>query len=117
MGRTRSKARHRRRGKPLTIGLPAALAAAGAPAHGTAFGLFGADARPRAGATTAPAGAREAADGFASVDALGQKGTYGGRDGATATVRNLADLEKHATAPEPYAIRDSVPGATVKAAP
>ncbi|MFF9850910.1 pectinesterase family protein [Streptomyces litmocidini] len=104
MRETRSKARHRRRGKALTIGLPAALAAAGALAYGTAFGLFGADARPRAGAATAPAWARAVADGFASVDALGQKGTYGGRDGATVTVRNLADLEKYATAPEPYVI-------------
>ncbi|MEU0401591.1 pectinesterase family protein [Streptomyces sp. NPDC006197] len=104
MSETRSKARHRRRGKALAIGAPAVLATAGVLAYGTAFGLFGADARPRAGAATAPEWARAVADGFASVDALGQKGTYGGRDGATVTVRNLADLEKYATAPEPYVI-------------
>lgn len=93
----------------LVIGVPAVLAVAGVLAYGTAFGVFGADAR--AGATAAeataaeaPAWARAVADGFASVDALGQQGTYGGRDGATVTVRNLADLEKYATAPEPYVI-------------
>ncbi|WP_426402976.1 pectinesterase family protein [Streptomyces sp. R-07] len=104
MSETRSKARHRRRGKALVIGAPAVLAAAGVLAYGTAFDLFGADARPQAGAAAAPQWARAVADGFASVDALGQKGTYGGRDGATVTVRNLADLEKYATAPEPYVI-------------
>ncbi|MFD8970938.1 pectinesterase family protein [Streptomyces sp. NPDC059593] len=106
MAETRGKARHRRRGKALVIGVPAALAAAGILAYGTAFGVFGADARTEAEAadTPAPAWARAVADGFASVDALGQKGTYGGRDGKTVTVRTLADLEKYATAPEPYVI-------------
>ncbi|WP_314614052.1 pectinesterase family protein [Streptomyces stackebrandtii] len=106
MAETRGKARHRRRGKALVIGVPAAVAAAGILAYGTAFGVFGADARPEAEAadTAAPAWARAVADGFASVDALGQKGTYGGRDGKTVTVRTLADLEKYATAPEPYVI-------------
>lgn len=85
-------------------GVPAAVAAAGVLAYGTAFGAFGEDARPRAAAAAAPAWARAVADGFASVDALGQNGTYGGRDGRTVTVRNLADLEKYATAPEPYVI-------------
>jgi pectinesterase len=78
--------------------------------YGSAFGLFGEDARPNASAAqanpanAAPAWARAAADGFASVDALGQNGTYGGRDGRTVTVRTLADLEKYATAAEPYVI-------------
>ncbi|MFE0733797.1 pectinesterase family protein [Streptomyces sp. NPDC058855] len=84
-------------------GLPVALAAAGALAYGTAFGLFGEDARTTAGAA-APAWAEEAADGFASVDALGQKGTYGGRGGPVVTVRTLADLEKYATAPGSHVI-------------
>jgi pectinesterase len=44
------------------------------------------------------------ADGFASVDALGQKGTTGGQGGQTVTVDNLGDLEKYAAAPEPYII-------------
>ncbi|MEU7298463.1 pectinesterase family protein [Streptomyces exfoliatus] len=106
MTETRGRARHRRRGKALVIGAPAALAAAGVLAYGTAFDVFGTDARPEAKAAgaAAPAWASAVADGFASVDALGQKGTYGGRDGQTVTVRTLADLEKYATAPEPYVI-------------
>jgi pectate lyase len=48
-------------------------------------------------------------EGFASVDANGQDGTYGGRDGDTVTVTTQADLEKYAGATEPYTIR--VPGA------
>ncbi|MHA4779548.1 pectinesterase family protein [Streptomyces sp. MSC1_001] len=106
MTETRGRARHRRRGKALVLGVPAALAAAGTLAYGTAFGVFGTDARPEAKAadTPAPAWARAVADGFASVDALGQNGTYGGRDGRTVTVRTLAELEKYAAAPEPYVI-------------
>ncbi|MFE9132747.1 pectinesterase family protein [Streptomyces sp. NPDC007355] len=106
MTETRGRARHRRRGKALVLGVPAALAAAGTLAYGTAFGVFGTDARPEAQAadTPAPAWARAVADGFASVDALGQNGTYGGRDGRTVTVRTLAELEKYAAAPEPYVI-------------
>lgn len=87
------------------IGLPVALATAVGVTYGAAFGAFGADAQPRAAAaTTAPAWAGAAADGFASVDALGQHGTYGGRGGAIVTVRTQADLEKYATAAQPYVI-------------
>ncbi|MEU1015233.1 pectinesterase family protein [Streptomyces sp. NPDC005898] len=100
----RGKARHRRKKKALLVGAPTVLAAAGVLAYGTAFGVFGEDARPKAAAAPAPAWADDTADGFASVHALGQKGTYGGRDGRTVTVRNLTDLEKYATAPEPYVI-------------
>ncbi|MFI6105973.1 pectinesterase family protein [Streptomyces sp. NPDC051310] len=101
----RSKPRHRRRKTALIAGVPLALIAAGALAYGTSFGLFGEDAQPHASAAgAAPAWATEAADGFASVHALGQKGTYGGRGGRTVTVRTLADLEKYATAAEPYVI-------------
>ncbi|MEU1470429.1 pectinesterase family protein [Streptomyces sp. NPDC005761] len=57
-----------------------------------------------ASSAASPVRADEAADGFASVDALGQDGTYGGRGGATVTVRTLADLEKYATATQPYVI-------------
>ncbi|MEU2509230.1 pectinesterase family protein [Streptomyces sp. NPDC007863] len=46
----------------------------------------------------------DTADGFASVDALGQNGTYGGRDGRTVLATTLADLERYATAAEPYTI-------------
>jgi pectinesterase len=98
------RARHRRRRTGLIVGLPLALGAAGVMAYGTTFGLFGEGAAPKASAAGAPAWATEAADGFASVDALGQNGTYGGRDGRTVTVRTLAELERYATAPEPYVI-------------
>lgn len=87
------------------VGVPLALTAAGAMAYGTVFGLFGDDAQPKASAATnTPAWATESADGFASVHAMGQNGTYGGRDGKTVTVRTLADLEKYATAADPYVI-------------
>ncbi|MBT2443338.1 pectate lyase [Streptomyces sp. ISL-36] len=118
MSENRTKARHRRRRTALIVGVPLALSAAGVMAYGAAFGVFGEDAGPRASAATvpasattvpawaatAPAWATDVADGFASVDALGQKGTYGGRDGRIVTVKTLADLEKYATAPEPYVI-------------
>ncbi|GGR61086.1 hypothetical protein GCM10010282_62660 [Streptomyces roseolus] len=80
-----------------------ALAAAGVLAYGSVFGL-GPGEGDRAVAAEVPAGAADAADGFASVDALGQNGTYGGRNGRTVTVTSLADLEKYATAAEPYVI-------------
>jgi pectinesterase len=97
------KARHRRRKTAVVAGVPLTLAAAGTMAYGTVFGVFGADAQPRAAAAT-PTWATASADGFASVNALGQNGTYGGRDGRTVTVKTLADLEKYATAAEPYVI-------------
>ncbi|WP_206308835.1 hypothetical protein [Streptomyces sp. A1136] len=69
------------------------------------FGAFGVEGRPKAtAATIAPTWARATADGFASLDAPGQNGTYGGRDGALVTVTSLADLEKYATASKPYVI-------------
>ncbi|WP_093798573.1 pectinesterase family protein [Streptomyces sp. Wb2n-11] len=98
------KARHRRRKTALLAGVPLALAAAGAMAYGTAFGVFGEEAQPKAAAAAAPDWADDTADGFASVHALGQQGTYGGRGGKTVTVRTLADLEKYATAREPYVV-------------
>lgn len=98
------KVRHRRRKTALAAGVPLAPAAAGAMAYGTAFGVFGEDARPKTAAAPRRTWADDTADGFASVHALGQKGTYGGRGGKTVTVRTLADLEKYATAQEPYVI-------------
>ncbi|MFJ3304399.1 pectinesterase family protein [Streptomyces sp. NPDC086549] len=101
----RPKPRHRRRRTALTVGVPLALTAAGALAYGTVFGIFGDDVQPKASAATVvPAWATATADGFASVDALGQKGTYGGRGGQIVTVKTLADLEKYATATDPYII-------------
>ncbi|MFF4486812.1 pectinesterase family protein [Streptomyces sp. NPDC001544] len=82
----------------LTLGVPVALTTAA-----LAYGVTGSQ-QAAAATTAAPAWATATADGFASVDALGQNGTYGGRDGRTVTVRTLADLEKYATAAEPYVI-------------
>ncbi|MFC8124635.1 pectinesterase family protein [Streptomyces sp. NPDC057302] len=106
------RARHRRRHRlSLTVGIPVAMAAAAGLTYGTAFGIFGEDAQPSASAasTQAPAPAPalrsdETADGFASVNAMGQNGTYGGRDGETVTVKTLADLERYATSSDPYVI-------------
>jgi pectate lyase len=69
----------------------------------------GAD-KPSTDKTSTPAVTADAphwsltADGFASVNDLGQNGTTGGADGKTVTVDNLADLEKYAKANEPYII-------------
>ncbi|MFF9206022.1 hypothetical protein ACF1AE_30265 [Streptomyces sp. NPDC014986] len=100
-GTARSKGRHRRAGRLLAAGLPLALTTTGLLVHGADPG----PAAPRtasaataaATAAAAPAWATATADGFASVNALGQNGTYGGRDGAIVTVRTRADLEKYAT--------------------
>ncbi|MDO0934279.1 pectinesterase family protein [Streptomyces sp. DG2A-72] len=103
MSEQHSKPRHRRSRKALAVGVPLALTAAGTLAYGTDLGLFGEDAQ-RTASAAAPAWASATADGFASVNSLGQNGTYGGRDGKTVTVKTLADLEKYATAAEPYVI-------------
>ncbi|WP_405871476.1 pectinesterase family protein [Streptomyces sp. NBC_00005] len=92
-------AQHRRRRTALAITVPLALAAAGTLAYGMLPGT-----QPKASAATAPVWATATADGFASVNALGQNGTYGGRDGKTVTVKTLADLEKYATSADPYVI-------------
>ncbi|MDQ0846074.1 pectinesterase family protein [Streptomyces sp. V1I6] len=104
MSETGGKARHRRGRRALRVGVPLALTAAVGLAYGTDFGVFGQDARQEAAAAGTAAWTDDVADGFASVDALGQKGTYGGRDGRTVTVRTQADLERYATAAEPYVI-------------
>ncbi|MFF0097328.1 pectinesterase family protein [Streptomyces canus] len=91
----------RRRTTALALGVPLILTAAGGLAYGV---LPGSQPRASAATTAAPAWATATADGFASVDALGQNGTYGGRDGRIVTVKTLADLEKYATAAEPYVI-------------
>ncbi|MEU2564442.1 pectinesterase family protein [Streptomyces longispororuber] len=97
----RDRARHRRSRLGRAVGIPVAVAAVAGLAYGATLGSSGADARPTA---PAPAWAAAEADGFASVHALGQRGTYGGREGETVTVRTLAELERYATAPEPYVI-------------
>ncbi|MFE9031624.1 pectinesterase family protein [Streptomyces iakyrus] len=104
MSEPRSKAQHRRRRSrtALAVGVPLALTAAGTFTYGTDLGLLGSSGRQASAA--APAWAADTADGFASVNSLGQNGTYGGRGGKTVTVKTLADLEKYATAAEPYVI-------------
>ncbi|MFD5753619.1 pectinesterase family protein [Streptomyces sp. NPDC127033] len=107
MSEIRSTARPRKRWTALAAGAPLALAAAGVMAYGSGPGVFLADGQRTVAAAVpvaAPAWAADVADGFASVNALGQNGTYGGRDGRTVTVTTLADLEKYATAAEPYVI-------------
>jgi pectinesterase len=106
MNEQHSKARHRRSRKALAAGVPLALTASGVLAYGTDLGLLGPGAQQQASAATAaaPSWATATADGFASVNSLGQNGTYGGRDGQIVTVRTQADLEKYATAAEPYVI-------------
>jgi len=47
----------------------------------------------------------DVADGFASVNAMGQNGTTGGAGGITVTVTNQADLERYAGAIGPYIVR------------
>ncbi|MEU9170942.1 pectinesterase family protein [Streptomyces sp. NPDC048420] len=91
----------RRRTTALALGVPLALTAAGGLGYGF---LPGSQPKASAATTAAPAWATATADGFASVNALGQNGTYGGRDGQIVTVRTLAELEKYATASEPYVI-------------
>ncbi|EFL33135.1 pectinesterase [Streptomyces viridochromogenes DSM 40736] len=103
MSEPRSKARHRHRRSrtALAAGVPLALTAAGALAYGiTDLGVLG----QASAAEAVPTWAADTADGFASVNSLGQNGTYGGRGGKTVTVKTLADLEKYATAAEPYVI-------------
>ncbi|MFF4506477.1 pectinesterase family protein [Streptomyces sp. NPDC001401] len=92
-------AQHRRRRTALAIAVPLVLAATGAVGYGLLPG-----AQPKASAATLPSWATTTADGFASVNALGQNGTYGGRDGQLVTVRTAADLEKYATSTDPYVI-------------
>ncbi|WP_189215320.1 MULTISPECIES: pectinesterase family protein [Streptomyces] len=108
MTEIRGRTLHRRRSTaPLMAGVPLALVLAATPASGDVSGVVeeGVQARAAAAAVAAaPAWASDVADGFASVDALGQDGTYGGRGGRTVTVRTQADLEKYATAAEPYVI-------------
>ncbi|MFF8032708.1 hypothetical protein [Streptomyces sp. NPDC016626] len=92
-GTARGKGRHRRAGRLLAAGLPLALTTTGPLVHGADTG----SAAPRTASAATAAAAPATADGFASVNALGQNGAYGGRDGAIVTVRTRADLEKYAT--------------------
>jgi pectate lyase len=55
-------------------------------------------------ASAAPASVASVADGFASVNALGQNGTTGGAAGPTVTVTNATDLAYYAGRNTPYTI-------------
>ncbi|MFJ7178265.1 pectinesterase family protein [Streptomyces massasporeus] len=104
MSEPRSTAQHRRRRSrtALAVGVTLALTTAGTLAHGADLGVLGSTVQQASAA--APAWATDTADGFASVNSLGQNGTYGGRGGQVVTVKTQADLEKYATAAEPYVI-------------
>ncbi|MFJ2930841.1 pectinesterase family protein [Streptomyces massasporeus] len=107
MSEPRSTAQHRRRRSrtALAVGVPLALTAAGTFAYGGDLGVLGSTALQASAATAAaPAWAADSADGFASVNSLGQNGTYGGRGGQVVTVTTQAELEKYATATQPYVI-------------
>ncbi|MEU0894603.1 pectinesterase family protein [Streptomyces massasporeus] len=107
MSEPRSTAQHRRRRSrtALAVGVPLALTAAGTFAYGGDLGVLGSTALQASAATAAaPAWAADTADGFASVNSLGQNGTYGGRGGQVVTVKTQAELEKYATAAQPYVI-------------
>ncbi|WP_329539685.1 pectinesterase family protein [Streptomyces sp. NBC_01358] len=96
---------HRSRRTRLGVAIAVSTALAAGFAATTANGATEPRNSPYpASSADSPVRADEAADGFASVDALGQDGTYGGRGGETVTVRTLADLEKYATAAQPYVI-------------
>ncbi|MEU3488628.1 pectinesterase family protein [Streptomyces massasporeus] len=106
MSEPRSTAQHRRRRSrtALAVGVPLALTAAGTFAYGGDLGVLGSTALQASAATAAPAWAADTADGFASVNSAGQNGTYGGRGGQVVTVTTHAELEKYATATQPYVI-------------
>lgn len=60
---------------------------------------------PLVGGAIGPSPWPDRADGFASVNALGQDGTTGGAGGRVVTVRTQADLERYAALPEPIVLR------------
>ncbi|NYI06837.1 pectinesterase family protein [Allostreptomyces psammosilenae] len=92
-------------------GAPARAAAGQATADQAAAGQATADQatadQATAGQAAAPGHGRWSAapEGFASLDALGQNGTTGGRGGRIVTVTTQEDLARYAAAPEPYVIR------------
>ncbi|MFF5959421.1 pectinesterase family protein [Streptomyces luteogriseus] len=100
--RSKARPRHRRSRTALAVGVPLALTAAGTFAYGTDLGVLGSSVQQASAA--APTWAADTADGFASVNSLGQNGTYGGRGGQIVTVTTQAELEKYATATQPYVI-------------
>ncbi|TNM27732.1 pectinesterase family protein [Streptomyces sedi] len=94
---------HRRR--TALLASCAALAVAGTALAGTALAGAPDGAPAERDPVALPAAWPAEADGFASLDALGQDGTYGGRDGETVTVTTEEELRQYATAEEPYTIQ------------
>jgi len=70
-----------------------------------AAGPARAEEAPAKRAELAPRKWSDVADGFASVNAMGQNGTTGGAGGYVVTVTNQADLERYAMVPDPCIIR------------
>lgn len=89
--------RARRGHEILSAGLPLALTTAGRLVHGVG------PAPQQASAATAAAPAW-APPRRPTASPPSTRCTYGGRDGRIVTVRTQADLEKYATAAEPYVI-------------
>ncbi len=72
---------------------------------GSATGGDGSGGTGGTSPTTDSEGCPLTLEGFATLNAMEQNGTYGGRDGQTVTVTTQADLNTYATAEEPYVIR------------
>lgn len=85
-------------GDPSTAGGASGGASAGSSGTAGSAGIGN-------GATVDADGCPIDLEGFATLNAKAQNGTYGGRDGTTVTVTTQADLDKYATAAEPYVIR------------
>jgi pectate lyase len=80
-------------------------ATGGTSTQGRGGTTSGASGTGGSGGSTSADGCPLTLEGFASVNADGQNGTYGGRDGETVTVTNQADLTRYVTATQPYTIR------------
>jgi pectate lyase len=91
-----------RRRRQLAAGLAAALLATASPAGAALPSVTPAAPAPQTAAGTAPLAA---ADGFASVHALGQNGTTGGAGGPVVTVTTTAQFLDHIARPGPYVIQ------------
>lgn len=89
----------------LRAGAAFALAAALLPLHTPAAGADTAPADTSAGEQARPPSSwPDAADGFASVEAMGQDGTTGGAGGPTVTVGTFEELVEHAASDEPVTV-------------
>ena len=69
------------------------------------YGALAVAGAPPAKKETPPRKWPDVADGFASVNAMGQNGTTGGAGGYVVTVTDQAELERYAMVPDPCIIR------------